>query len=100
MSFFLKILAGPTAEKVGIKIPLAEGEHLVGRASPPCEIHFEGSKVSKKHCVFRVSGGQLTVEDLNSANGLFVNGKRADKVTLHEKDRMVIGDFVLEVTVK
>jgi pSer/pThr/pTyr-binding forkhead associated (FHA) protein len=100
MSFFLKILAAPVEGKVGIKIPLTEGEHFVGRASPPCEIHLEGAKVSKKHCIFRVKGSVLTVEDLNSANGLYVNGKRVAEAELKANDRMVVGDFILEVTVK
>lgn len=100
MSFYLKILSSPVPEKVGAKIPLTEGEHFAGRASPPCEIHLEGGKVSKKHCMFRVKGGVLSVEDLNSANGLYVNGKRVLQVELKAKDRMVVGDFILEVTVK
>jgi pSer/pThr/pTyr-binding forkhead associated (FHA) protein len=40
------------------------------------------------------------VEDLNSANGLYVNGKRVAEAELKAKDRMVVGDFILEVTVK
>ncbi|MGZ3692771.1 MAG: FHA domain-containing protein [Bdellovibrionota bacterium] len=100
MSYFIKILVCPVPEKVGIKIPLAEGDNLVGRASPPCEIQLEGGKVSKKHCVFRVEGSKLTLLDLNSANGLFVNGKRVENSELHDKDRVVVGDFILEVTVK
>ena len=100
MPFFLKILSAPAREKLGAKIPLTEGEHFAGRASPPCEIRLDGAKVSKKHCLFRVEGETLTVEDLGSANGLYVNGKRVSRAGLRAKDRMVIGDFILEVTVK
>lgn len=100
MPFFLKILSSPDQKQAGIKIPLEEGEHLVGRAAPPCEIQLDGAKVSKKHCMFRVVKGKLSVEDLRSANGLYVNGKQITKIDLNAKDRIVLGDFILEVTVK
>lgn len=100
MSFFIKILDCPVKNKVGLKIQLAEGDNLVGRASPPCEIQFEGGKVSKKHCVFRLQASKLSVIDLSSANGVFVNGKRVNEIALRAKDRVVIGDFIVEVTEK
>jgi pSer/pThr/pTyr-binding forkhead associated (FHA) protein len=100
MSFFIKILDCPVKDKVGLKIQLAEGDNLVGRASPPCEIQLEGGKVSKKHCVFRLKAGKLSLIDLSSANGLFVNGKRVNETPLVAKDRVVVGDFILEVTEK
>ena len=100
MPRFLKILAAPAADKIGMKIPLNEGDLLLGRACPPCDMPLESAKVSKKHCIVRVRGDAVTIEDLNSANGIFVNGKRVSMVELHEKDRLVIGEFMMEVTVK
>jgi pSer/pThr/pTyr-binding forkhead associated (FHA) protein len=100
MPFFLKILIGPAEDKVGMKIALSEGEHMLGRATPPCDIHLDSVKVSKKHALLRVKGSDLQLEDLNSANGIFVNGKRVTATPLREKDRIAIGEFVLEVTVK
>lgn len=99
MPFFLKILSAPNKEKIGMKIPLREGEHMLGRASPPCDIQLESTKVSKKHCLIRLEGKELSAEDLNSANGVYINGKRITKVKIEEKDRLVIGEFILEVTV-
>lgn len=98
MSYFLKILSSPDRKRDGTKIELQEGENLVGRASPPARILLEGTKVSKKHCVFNVKGETLKVDDLKSSNGIFVNGKRVETSELKEKDRLVIGEFVLEVS--
>lgn len=98
MSYFLKILASPEKKMDGIKIELKEGESLLGRVSPPAQVQLEGTKVSKKHCVVKVAGDAITVDDLNSSNGLFVNGKRVTSSPLKEKDRLVIGEFILEVT--
>ncbi len=100
MHFCLKVLSGPEQKLVGVKLPLVEGENLVGRVAPPAQIQLEGTKVSKKHCVIKVAGQVLKVEDLRSSNGLFVNGNKVESSMLKEKDRLVIGEFVLEVVVK
>lgn len=98
MSYFLKVLSSPNKARDGTKIELQEGENLVGRSSPPAQILLDGVKVSKRHCVFNVNGAVLKVDDLRSSNGLFVNGKRVTTSPLREKDRLVIGEFVLEVS--
>jgi pSer/pThr/pTyr-binding forkhead associated (FHA) protein len=98
MPFFLKVLSSPNKEKIGTKIELKEGDSIAGRVSPPASICLNGVKVSKTHCVFHVDGTQLKISDLSSTNGVFVNGKRLDNANLKEKDRLVIGDFVLEVS--
>jgi len=100
MPFFLKILASPGKTQDGMKLELVEGENLAGRSAPPATIRLEGTKVSKKHCVFKVEEQTLKVDDLRSSNGLFVNGKRVESAVLNEKDRIVIGEFILEVTGK
>lgn len=98
MSYFLKVLSSPEKKMDGMKIELVEGESLVGRVAPPAQIQLEGVKVSKKHCVFKVKGLEVKVSDLKSSNGLFVNGRRVESTVLREKDRLVIGEYVLEVT--
>lgn len=99
MPYFLKILASPDNKRDGEKFPLANGETIVGRKAPPAKIELNGTKVSKQHCTFIVTGNALKVEDLKSANGLFVNGARTSSTMLKMKDRLVIGEFVLEVMV-
>jgi pSer/pThr/pTyr-binding forkhead associated (FHA) protein len=100
MPYCLKILQSPEKKRDGVKLPLEEGENLVGRVAPPAQIQLEGIKVSKKHCVIKVAGPSLKIDDLKSSNGLFVNGKKVESASLKEKDRIVIGEYVLEVTVK
>jgi len=100
MPYCLKVLTSPDKKLDGVKLPLEEGENLIGRVTPPAQIMLDGTKVSKKHCVVKVQGTVLKVEDLRSSNGLFVNGKKVESSILKEKDRLVIGEFVLEVAVK
>jgi pSer/pThr/pTyr-binding forkhead associated (FHA) protein len=99
MPFFLKVLSSPDKKIDGVKIDITGEEALVGRIAPPAQIKLDGAKVSKKHCVFKVTNTGLRVDDLRSSNGLFVNGKKVDGALLREKDRLVIGEYVLEVGV-
>jgi pSer/pThr/pTyr-binding forkhead associated (FHA) protein len=56
-------------------ITLAEGTILVGR-DPSCSIVLTDSSVSRRHAEFSIKGVLLTVRDLNSRNGTFVDGER------------------------
>lgn len=98
MPQFLKILGAPIDKLVGVKVPLVEGANTIGRSVPPCTICLDGSKVSKRHCTITVLGGVMAVEDHQSSNGLFVNGRKVEKTKLVKGDRLVIGEFTLEVT--
>jgi pSer/pThr/pTyr-binding forkhead associated (FHA) protein len=97
MSFYLKVLASPEGEEPGRKYSLSEGDNLAGRITPPCTISLLGTKVSKKHCVFRVAGRKVVVEDLKSSNGIFVNGRQVSSAELKVKDRLVVGEYTLEL---
>ncbi len=100
MPFCLKVLSSPDKKLDGVKLPIAEGENLIGRVTPPAQIQLDGIKVSKKHCLLRLDGMVMKIDDLKSSNGLFVNGKKVESAMLKERDRLVIGEFVLEVAVK
>lgn len=99
MRFFLKILEGPVRDDQGRKLTLPIGKSVAGR-SAPADILLAGSKVSKRHCLFSVTKEGAAVEDLRSANGLFVNGKKVSGAEIRDGDRLVIGDFTFEVTVE
>jgi|SoiMethySBSTD1v2_1073268.scaffolds.fasta_scaffold44117_7 DNA-binding winged helix-turn-helix (wHTH) protein len=79
---------------------LHEGECLVGRASE-CTVCLESSTVSRHHARLRVTGDQVVLEDLDSKNGTFVNGRRIEAPTpLVKDDRVRFGslDLALRVT--
>ena len=61
-------------------IPLADGEHVIGR-DPAVAIWIDSSTVSRRHAVIVVSEQMVTIEDLGSRNGTFVNDRRLDTVT-------------------
>ena len=47
--------------------------------------------VSRRHCVFRNDREQITIEDLNSSNGTFVNGVRVQTESLKDNTLIEIG---------
>lgn len=92
--FALRFVSG---KYQGGEFPLSDGEQVeVGRSSDLDMVLVE-EMVSRKHAVFRLAAGILTVEDLGSTNGTFVNGERIEKATLREGDRVLIGTSILRV---
>ena len=81
----------------GGEFPLSDGEEVVVGRSSDLDMVLVEEMVSRKHAVFRLAGGVLTVEDQGSTNGTFVNGERIDKATLNEGDRVLIGTSILRV---
>jgi len=61
-------------------IELANGENLVGR-SVECTVRLDSTDVSRRHARILVNNDAVTIEDLGSTNGTFVNGKRVTGTT-------------------
>ncbi len=77
---------------------LPEGITVVGR-SADADLTIDSTKLSRTHARFTVEGDTVSIEDLGSKNGTFVNGKAIDeKHTISKTDTVMIAD--LKVTVK
>ena len=79
----------------GRSVKLAAGETLVGREKG-CPIRLATADVSRRHCRLTVSGtggGEaVTVEDLGSRNGTYVNDRPVSGVrTLSPGDQLRVG---------
>ena len=53
-----------------------------------CDVTLSGGEVSRKHAELTIEGEQLFVQDLESANGTFVNGKRVTRASLADGDEL------------
>jgi|HubBroStandDraft_6_1064221.scaffolds.fasta_scaffold226615_1 pSer/pThr/pTyr-binding forkhead associated (FHA) protein len=84
--FILRSASVPAAS--GIK--LAEGTILVGRDSS-CSIVLTDSSVSRRHAEFSIKGILLTVRDLNSRNGTFVDGERIQAAQVQAGQQIQLG---------
>ena len=77
-----------------------DADLLIGRAAPEDDGRLGGDpEISRRHArVSRGADGQLTIEDLGSANGTFVNDERIDAPrTLELGDVVRVGKTVLQV---
>jgi pSer/pThr/pTyr-binding forkhead associated (FHA) protein len=55
--------------------------------------------VSRRHCQFTRTGDQVLVQDLESFNGTFVNGKRASSpLPVQDGDELRLGPCALRVS--
>ncbi len=65
----------------GDPIPLLREDLLIGRKSN-CDIQLRFTNVSSQHCRLFLEGGYWFVEDLNSRNGIRVEGVRVQRKAL------------------
>ncbi len=91
MSATLTIIQGPDRGRAFSPGPEAT---VVGRASPAVPIN--DITVSRRHFELRAENGAWLLEDLNSSNGTYVNGKRIERpVRLRPGDTIRIGSTIL-----
>jgi predicted component of type VI protein secretion system len=70
---------------------LGDGEFVVGR-SAGCQLSLDDPLVSRRHAMLVVTKDAVTVEDLESRNGVVVNGHRiAAKTVVQPGDKILIG---------
>ena len=75
----------------GQSFPLSAGEYVIGR-DPSAAIWIESSAVSRRHAKIVASASSVTIEDLGSRNGTFLNGRRLDaRAPLASGDEVGIG---------
>ena len=76
--------------------PSPTGVLLMGRdGDGPARL--EGNELSRRHAELVLSNGQLLLRDLDSRNGVYVNGDRQSQVVLRRHDVVRIGDWVAVV---
>jgi len=85
-----------TGPQAGLTYVLGPGETTVGR-DPSSDIFLGDVTVSRHHARFHVDDTGLTVTDVGSTNGTYVNGVRVEKARLQPGDELFIGKFHLLV---
>jgi len=74
----------------GREFPLPEGVISLGR-SPEADITIDDPLLSRKHAEIRREGGRIEVVDLQSVNGIEVNGERVSRKQLELGSSVRIG---------
>lgn len=83
----LTVLEG--ADK-GQQFTIASYETTIGRQKN--DILINDTAASRQHAKIVFEAGNFFIEDLNSANGSYVNGKRIGKKQLQDRDHIKLGD--------
>jgi len=79
-------------EGLPLVFPLREGTHAVGRNADN-DIVLNDASVSRSHCLIYVRPNYVEIEDLGSANGVFIRDQRvASRTELPFGEEIRIGD--------
>jgi hypothetical protein len=95
----------------GQEFELESGNNLVGRWDPETgafpEVDLDAddpeAKVSRKHALIRIDAGKITIEDIGSLNGTYVNRQPrlqpGTPLTLKDGDEIIIGKTFLKLAI-
>jgi general secretion pathway protein A len=76
------------------RLPLTPGQLVIGRA-PDAGLCLDNQFVSRHHCRIITSAEQCAIEDLDSHNGILVNGLACRVHRLAPHDQVAIGEHTL-----
>jgi len=65
-----------------------------------CELQVDSSSVSRHHALVLVGPRDTIVEDLNSTNGVILNGRKITRAFLTDGDTLVVGDVQFRYVAK
>jgi predicted component of type VI protein secretion system len=72
-------------------LELSEGQFAVGR-NASCQLSLDDPLVSRRHALLHVSHDRVAIEDLQSRNGVLVNGAKIEgRIDLQAGDKILIG---------
>jgi chromosome segregation ATPase len=71
----------------------------IGRAAG-CELHIDSSSVSRHHALILAGTREAIIEDLNSTNGVIINGRKVTRQVLNDGDILTLGDIQFRYVAK
>jgi pSer/pThr/pTyr-binding forkhead associated (FHA) protein len=74
------------------EVQLTKDKTTLGRR-PYNDIVIDNLAISGEHAVLQLTGSEVYLEDLNSTNGTYVNGKTAKKQLLRNGDMIEVGKY-------
>ena len=92
--YALKFISG---KYQGGEFPLKGDKQLIIGRSSELDIVLVEDMVSRKHAKITLNAGKITIEDLGSTNGTFVNGEKVKTSRLKEGDRILVGTSILKL---
>jgi hypothetical protein len=91
---------GPLEREVAVlswdgQVKRVESRRVVLGRSRECDIQIEDSNVSRRHAELRQEGTTYWIVDLDSTNGIEVNGRSVKRAKLEPGDSFTVGETVV-----
>jgi pSer/pThr/pTyr-binding forkhead associated (FHA) protein len=87
----LEMVQGPGSPR---QYELFRPEIVIGRAID-ADMHIASTDLSRRHVLIRrAPSGPHQIQDLESRNGVFVNGVKIHSATLHDGDSVQLGSIL------
>jgi len=80
----------------GDPVPLIRALLILGRRES-CDVCLRFPNISGRHAEMAFRNGYWYIKDLNSTNGVKVNGSRVHEKVLHPKDQITIGKRIYTI---
>jgi pSer/pThr/pTyr-binding forkhead associated (FHA) protein len=98
MQVTLVVQSGGSA--AGRTVPVSGFPFVIGR-DEECHLRPASATVSKRHCELKVKSGKVSLCDLNSTNGTFVNDQQIKgEVALKDGDVLKVGPLIFKVVIE
>ena len=66
---------------------------------PSAHLQLADETVSRMHAIIEVMGADVSIIDLGSTRGTFVNGMKINKAKLQSGDVILVGDTTIEIAI-
>ena len=94
LQYVLRFVAG---KDQGREFPLPPDLNIVIGRVNDADLLLLDEKISRKHAKISTHKGRVTIEDLASRNGTFVNGVRIRSMELQEGDLIIVGSSTMKL---
>ena len=72
---------------------------IIGRR-PDCDLCIPLKEISRRHCELELHGGALTLRDLGSSNGTYLNGQKIEQqAEIKAGDTIKIGPIMFSIQI-
>lgn len=78
--------------------PVAGPAIVIGR-KVDADLRIPKPEVSRAHCEIMVNGNKVSLRDLGSSNGTFVNDRKVAQATLKAGDRVKVGPVIFVIQI-
>lgn len=89
-----------TGKEAGRELPFRPGEELILGRGKAAHVVLDDEKASRRHARIVCEECTLTLEDLGSANGTLLNGRKVQRSSLQDGDVIRIGQCGFKIVVE